>query len=121
MITKTAEEFFRKKIKELQPFREVITLANEMITAEQGMRWAHEFKQLPGTYTLPKGFTEKWVLMDDNGILFTGTESEMRKGFDIMTRDIYSVSENDELMYGKYLIPYVGELKLVEIHNKEPY
>ena len=42
----TAEEFFRQKLQELQPNRAVITLANEMITAEQGMRWAHEFKQL---------------------------------------------------------------------------
>lgn len=42
----TAEEFFRNKLKELQPFKEVITLNNEMITAEQGMRWAHELKQL---------------------------------------------------------------------------
>lgn len=42
----TAEEFFRDKIKQLQPNKEVITLANEMITAEQGMRWAHEFKKL---------------------------------------------------------------------------
>lgn len=42
----TAEEFFRNKLKELQPFKDVITLNNEIITAEQGMRWAHEFKQL---------------------------------------------------------------------------
>ena len=42
----TAEEFFRNKIKEQNPNREVITLSQELITAEQGMRWAHEFKQL---------------------------------------------------------------------------
>ena len=42
----TAEEFLRNKLRELHPNREVITLANEMITAEQGLRWAHEFKQL---------------------------------------------------------------------------
>lgn len=42
----TAEEFFRNKIKEQKPNREVITLSQELITAEQGMRWAHEFKQL---------------------------------------------------------------------------
>ena len=42
----TAEEFFRKKIKEQNPDREVVTLNQELITAEQGMRWAHEFKQL---------------------------------------------------------------------------
>lgn len=42
----TAEEFFRNKIKEQNPNREVITLSQELITAEQGMRWVHEFKQL---------------------------------------------------------------------------
>lgn len=42
----TAEEFFRNKIKELKPELKSITLANEMITAEQGMRWAYEFSKL---------------------------------------------------------------------------
>ena len=42
----TAEEFFRNKIKELCPNQEVVTLSQELITAEQGLRWAHEFKQL---------------------------------------------------------------------------
>lgn len=42
----TAEEFFRNKIKEQNPNREVVTLSQELITAEQGMRWANEFKQL---------------------------------------------------------------------------
>ena len=42
----TAEEFFRNKIKELHPNKEVVTLSQELITAEQGLRWANEFKQL---------------------------------------------------------------------------
>ena len=42
----TAEEFFRNKIKEQNPNIEIVTLSRELITAEQGMRWAHEFKQL---------------------------------------------------------------------------
>lgn len=42
----TAEEFFRNKIKEQNPNKEVVTLSQELITAEQGMRWANEFKQL---------------------------------------------------------------------------
>ena len=42
----TAEEFFRNKIKEKNPNVEVVTLSRELITAEEGMRWAHEFKQL---------------------------------------------------------------------------
>lgn len=42
----TAEEFFRNKIKEQNPNIEIVNLSQELITAEQGMRWAHEFKQL---------------------------------------------------------------------------
>lgn len=42
----TAEEFFRKKIQEKNPFQKVITLSRELITAEEGMRWAHEYKNL---------------------------------------------------------------------------
>lgn len=42
----TAKEFFRNKLHEMHPNRVCISLANELITAEQGMRWAHEFKQL---------------------------------------------------------------------------
>lgn len=42
----TAEEFFKNKIKEQNPNIEIVTLSQELITAEQGMRWAHEFKQL---------------------------------------------------------------------------
>ena len=41
----TAEEFFRKKIKELNPFREVLTLSQEIINTEQAMRWAHDFAE----------------------------------------------------------------------------
>jgi hypothetical protein len=42
----TAEEFFRNKIKEKNPNKEVVTLSRELITAEEGMRWAHEFKEM---------------------------------------------------------------------------
>lgn len=42
----TAEEFFRNKVRELNPDQAVITLSREMITAEQGLRWAHEFHEL---------------------------------------------------------------------------
>jgi hypothetical protein len=39
----TAEEFFRKKIKELNPFISVTNLSTELISAEEGMRWAKEY------------------------------------------------------------------------------
>ena len=42
----SGEEFFRNKIREQNPNREVVTLSQELITAEQGLLWAHEFKQL---------------------------------------------------------------------------
>ena len=41
--TLTSEDFFRKKLKELNPFQSVITLSKELITAEQGMMWAKEY------------------------------------------------------------------------------
>ena len=41
--TLTSEEFFRKKLKEINPSQSVITLSREMITAEQGMMWAKEY------------------------------------------------------------------------------
>jgi hypothetical protein len=39
----TAEEFFRKKIKELNPFISVTNLSTELISAEEGMIWAKEY------------------------------------------------------------------------------
>jgi hypothetical protein len=55
----TAEEFFRKKIKEKCPHQEVVTLANSLITAEDGMRWAYEFSQLAQQETL---YTEQQIM-----------------------------------------------------------
>lgn len=46
----TAEEFFRNKIKQLHPFKEVVTLSGDLITAEQGMRWANEYSILKSQY-----------------------------------------------------------------------
>ncbi len=42
----TAEEFFRTKLKEQSNSDKEITLSTTTITAEQGMRWAHEYKHL---------------------------------------------------------------------------
>lgn len=62
----TAEEFFRNKIKEQNPNREVVTLSQELITAEQGLRWAHEFKQLhlhavSGSLGFNEGYEKGWT------------------------------------------------------------
>jgi hypothetical protein len=56
MEAKTAEEFFRGKIKQANPDKEVITLSRETITAEAGMRWAHEFAQQ---------FKSEWLSVED--------------------------------------------------------
>lgn len=42
----TAEEFFRKKIKEKNPNIDVVTLSTYLMTAEEAMIWSHEFSQL---------------------------------------------------------------------------
>jgi hypothetical protein len=54
----TVEEFFRQKLKEQTPFREVITLSQELITAEQGMRWGYEYAKLYAKEELPKKISE---------------------------------------------------------------
>ena len=64
----TAEEFFRNKIKELHPYKEVVTLSQELITAEQGLRWAHEFKQLHLHGVVRGGANEAVIVHGDNTI-----------------------------------------------------
>lgn len=49
---KTAEEFFRSKIKELKPNQQWITLSQELVSAELSMRWAHEFASQSTTQIL---------------------------------------------------------------------
>lgn len=39
----TCEEFFRAKVKKINPQKEHITLSFEQITVQQAMRWAYEF------------------------------------------------------------------------------
>lgn len=55
----TAEEFFRQKLKEQCPFKEVITLSQELITAEQAMRWAHEFSLLKSKFHVQEALKAK--------------------------------------------------------------
>lgn len=61
----TAEGFFRGKLKEINPAQAIITLANELISAEQGMRWAKEFSDqqknpLQDNIDLLKNEVETW-------------------------------------------------------------
>jgi hypothetical protein len=57
----TAEEFFRNKIKQLHPFKEVVTLSGDLITAEQGMRWANEYSILKSQYHVTEALKEASV------------------------------------------------------------
>jgi hypothetical protein len=42
----TIVEFFTNKLKALHPHKEIVSLSQELITAEEGLRWAQEFNQL---------------------------------------------------------------------------
>ena len=64
----TAEEFFRNKIKEKNPNIEVVTLSRELITAEEGMRWAHEFKQLH--LHAVSGRSEQFYCVSSNALVY---------------------------------------------------
>lgn len=71
-----AEEFFRIKIKKQNPNIEIVNLSQELITAEQGMQWAHEFKQLH-LHDVSKSFTVEGVVNEledcdtlDDAIMF---------------------------------------------------
>ena len=50
----TAEEFFRKKLKETTSFREPTNLATEWITAETAMIWAKKYSDLVQEKDTPK-------------------------------------------------------------------
>jgi len=54
----TSEEFFRNKIKELNPQKEVVTLSQELITAEQAMIWSNEFAK----YYLEKALKNTFLI-----------------------------------------------------------
>lgn len=64
----TAEEFFRQKLKEQCPFKEVITLSQELIAAEQAMRWAHEYSLLKSKFHVQEALkqaSEKTMIIND--------------------------------------------------------
>jgi hypothetical protein len=73
----TAEEFFRNKLKELNPFQQVVTLSGELITAEQGMRWAHEFADTRHECLKYKTKAEKWDKLESKiGAFYEDEDSE---------------------------------------------
>lgn len=55
----------------------------------------------------------RWEIIDDNGVVFSGSEDEMTNAFDVMTNpDEHSNDENDE-----YPSQWEGDLKLIQVHN----
>jgi hypothetical protein len=54
-----------------------------------------------------------WEIIDNNGVLFSGSEDEMIHAFDVMTDPMqYSSEDNDN-----YPSQWEGDLKLVQVHN----
>lgn len=53
-----------------------------------------------------------WEIIDENGVLHSGTAEEMNHAFDVMTNsDEYSKEEIDT-----FFTNWKGDLKLVEVH-----
>jgi hypothetical protein len=60
----TAVEFFTNKLKALHPHKEVVSLSQELITAEEGLRWAQEFNQLHLQYLKNNISAVEWFLTE---------------------------------------------------------
>lgn len=65
-----------------------------------------------------------WQIIDDNGIIHSGTEEEMRKAFFIMTSLYETIQEEYELsdeetqeLVDDYPGSWEGDLNLIEIHS----
>ena len=70
---------------------------------------------------------KNWEIIDDEGVIHSGTEEEMNLIFICMTKDISYLMAND---YAKtrlkaaqlqeiYYMSWNGDLKLIEVHNIE--
>lgn len=67
-----------------------------------------------------------WQIIDDNGIIHSGTEDEMRKGFFVMTHLFETIQEEYELdeeetedLVDQFPGSWTGDLKLIQIHSVE--
>lgn len=58
----TAEEFFRNKIKEVNPLATSITLSTIGMTAEKAMRWAKEYADYFAKWQQERMYSEEEVL-----------------------------------------------------------
>lgn len=66
-----------------------------------------------------------WEIQDDNGVIHSGSESEMKMAFDIMCdQDVELLIDSWGLTRKKvitlikeYCVDWEGDLKLIEVHN----
>lgn len=67
-----------------------------------------------------------WEIIDNNGVIHSGTEEEMIKAFEFMTNDLAALKEKWKGTYTmreirnlclEYGIEWKGDLKLVQVHN----
>lgn len=58
---------------------------------------------------------DKYEILDDNGVIHSGSEDEMRRAFEVMTGDDENSDfEEDEIK--QWSVPdWVGDLKLVQV------
>lgn len=84
----TAEEFFRNKIKQLHPSKEVVTLAGDLITAEQGMIWANEYSILKSQYHVTEALKSA---IKKAKIETTEGKKEVFKGFGAGRSPVYGM------------------------------
>ena len=67
-----------------------------------------------------------WAVMDDNGIIHTGTEEEMRTAMDIMRAEsAYEYAKQTHIglhttkeLWDKYDTSWIGDLLLIQIHDR---
>jgi hypothetical protein len=66
-----------------------------------------------------------WEIIDDTGVIHSGTEEEMKIAFDVMREPDIELIRNQtgwnrykaEKLIEKYLTSWTGDLKLIEVHQ----
>ena len=65
-----------------------------------------------------------WEIIDDEGVVYSGTQEEMRKAFDAMTLDytelmgIYNLNSSQaEFLKHEWTTDWEGDIKLIQIHE----
>lgn len=59
-------------------------------------------------------------IIDDGGVIHSGTESEMLLAFQVMQNDFTGLTglvEKRRILTDRYSFPWKGDLKLVQVHK----